>query len=90
MVPETLKVKALTFQTLGEPLHIGGIVGMSVCSWKPIVMTAGKHLAFNIYSSVLSMHKKYAAILKFNFNLINKTLIARSCHHGIDQYIFST
>lgn len=42
VVPETLKVKELHFQTLGEPLHIGGIVGMSVCSWKPIVMTAGK------------------------------------------------
>lgn len=24
VVPETLKVKLLTFQTLGEPLHIGG------------------------------------------------------------------
>lgn len=41
VVPETLKVKRLTFQTLGEPLHIGGIIGMSSCSWKPIVMTAG-------------------------------------------------
>lgn len=41
-VPETLKVKLLNFQTLGEPLHIDGIIGLSVCSWKPIIMTACK------------------------------------------------
>lgn len=46
VVPETLKVKQLTFQTLGEPLHIKGIIGMSVCSWKPIVMTAGESIFF--------------------------------------------
>lgn len=47
VVPETLKVKELQFKTLGEPLHINGIVGMAVCSWKPIVMTAGTN-----YSSI--------------------------------------
>lgn len=41
VVPETLKVKDLVFQKLGEPLHIDGIVAMSVSSWKTIVMTAG-------------------------------------------------
>lgn len=42
VVPETLKVKDLSFQKLGEPLHIDGIISMAVCSWKTIVMTAGK------------------------------------------------
>lgn len=42
IVPETLKVKDLVFQKLGEPLHIDGIVSMSVSSWKSIVMTAGE------------------------------------------------
>lgn len=43
-VPETLKVKELEFRTLGEPLHIDGIIGMSVCPWKPIIMTAGMQI----------------------------------------------
>lgn len=40
VVPETLKVKELVFRKLGEPLHIDGIVSMSVSSWKAIIMTA--------------------------------------------------
>lgn len=42
-VPETLKVSELVFRHLGEPLHVSGIVGLSVCSWKPILMTACKY-----------------------------------------------
>lgn len=38
-VPETLQIRELEFKTLGEPLHIAGITGMSICSWKPIIMT---------------------------------------------------
>ena len=40
-VPQTVQVKELEFQILGEPLHVEGIVGMAVCSWKPIIMTSG-------------------------------------------------
>lgn len=43
-VPETLEVKRLEFKTLGEPLHIDRIISMAVCSWKPIIMTAGEFL----------------------------------------------
>lgn len=39
-VPETLKVSELVFRHLGEPLHVSGIVGLSLCSWKPIIMTS--------------------------------------------------
>lgn len=41
MEPETVVLQHLEFSMLGEPLHIAGIIGMSVCSWKPIIMTAG-------------------------------------------------
>lgn len=39
--PGALRLFELEFCILGEPLHIDGIISMSVCSWKPIIMTAG-------------------------------------------------
>lgn len=39
-VPEMLNAEQLEFNKLGEPLHIDGIISMSVCAWKPIIMTA--------------------------------------------------
>lgn len=41
-VPEVLNAEQLEFKKLGEPLHIDGIISMSVCAWKPIIMTACK------------------------------------------------
>lgn len=41
-LPETLHVQKLKFKILGEPLHINRILSMSVCSWKPIIITACK------------------------------------------------
>nr|XP_029708990.1 cilia- and flagella-associated protein 57-like [Aedes albopictus] len=49
-VPETLKVSELVFRHLGEPLHVSGIVGLSVCSWKPILMTASKDLTIRLWN----------------------------------------
>lgn len=40
--PETVKLQDIEFQLLGESLHIDGIIEMSVCSWKSIIMTACK------------------------------------------------
>lgn len=37
---DALRVIELEFSLLGEPLHIDGIISMSVCSWKTIIMTA--------------------------------------------------
>lgn len=42
IVPETLKAKHLKFQILGASIHISEIVDISLCSWKPIIMTACK------------------------------------------------
>lgn len=42
IVPETLKAKQLNFQPLGALIHIGEIVDISLCAWKPIIMTACK------------------------------------------------
>lgn len=39
--PGAVRVIELQFRMLGEPLHVNGIICMSVCSWKPIIMTAG-------------------------------------------------
>lgn len=39
--PETVTLQHLDFAMLGEALHIDSIVSMSICSWKPIIMTAG-------------------------------------------------
>ncbi|XP_058125091.1 cilia- and flagella-associated protein 57 [Anopheles ziemanni] len=50
IVPETLKISELVFQHLGEPLHISGIIGMAVCSWKPIVMTASRDLTIRVWN----------------------------------------
>lgn len=44
--PGALRLFELEFCILGEPLHIDGIISMSVCSWKPIIMTAGTELHF--------------------------------------------
>lgn len=38
---EKITEQKLCFEMIGEPLHIAGIIGMSVCSWKPIIITAG-------------------------------------------------
>lgn len=38
---EAIDEQSLSFEMIGEPLHIDGIIGMSVCSWKPIIITAG-------------------------------------------------
>lgn len=40
--PEIITLQHLKFSMLGEPLHIESIVSMSICSWKPIIMTACK------------------------------------------------
>lgn len=40
IVPESLKTKFLEFKPLGEFIHIDEIIDMSVCAWKPIIMTA--------------------------------------------------
>lgn len=42
IVPESLKTKFLKFQPLGEYIHIDEIIDMSICAWKPIIMTACK------------------------------------------------
>lgn len=42
IVPETLKTKQLQFQPLGAWIHLSEITSMSVCAWKPIIMTACK------------------------------------------------
>lgn len=47
MEMETVALQYLEFAMLGEPLHIAGIIGMSICSWKPIIMTAGELNAYN-------------------------------------------
>ncbi|XP_058450791.1 cilia- and flagella-associated protein 57 [Malaya genurostris] len=61
-VPETLDVSELVFRHLGEPLHVSGIVGLSVCSWKPIIMTASNDLTirlWNYQSMKIELVKKY-------------------------------
>lgn len=44
IVPESLKAKQMKFQPLGPLIHIDDILDVSVCSWKPIIMTACKYL----------------------------------------------
>lgn len=44
--PETITLQRLHFKMLGESLHIDGIIGMAVCSWRPIIMTAGKLILY--------------------------------------------
>ncbi|TMW44058.1 hypothetical protein DOY81_010865 [Sarcophaga bullata] len=50
IVPETLKAKQLNFQPLGALLHIGEIVDISLCAWKPIIMTASKDQTIRIWN----------------------------------------
>lgn len=52
IVPETLKARQLKFTPLGALLHIGEIVDVSLCSWKPIIMTACKYLFIYTYISI--------------------------------------
>lgn len=56
-VPEVLNAEQLEFKKLGEPLHIDGIISMSVCAWKPIIMTACKFNEFTVVgTSILSSY----------------------------------
>ncbi|XP_023305499.2 cilia- and flagella-associated protein 57 [Lucilia cuprina] len=50
IVPETLKAKHLKFQPLGASIHIGEIVDISLCSWKPIIMTASRDQTIRIWN----------------------------------------
>lgn len=62
VVPETLDVKDLVFAKLGEPLHIDGVVGMSMCSWKTIVMTASRDQTIRVWNydtGKVELVKKY-------------------------------
>ncbi|XP_055598286.1 cilia- and flagella-associated protein 57-like [Uranotaenia lowii] len=49
-VPETLKVSELVFRHLGEPIHVSSIVGLDVCSWKPMLMTASKDMTIRLWN----------------------------------------
>ncbi|XP_036331332.1 cilia- and flagella-associated protein 57 [Rhagoletis pomonella] len=50
IVPETLKAKELQFQPLGAWIHLSEITSMSVCSWKPIIMTASRDQTVRIWN----------------------------------------
>ncbi|XP_061387739.1 cilia- and flagella-associated protein 57 [Musca vetustissima] len=50
IVPETLKAKHLQFQPLGALIHIDDIVDISLCSWKPIIMTASRDQTVRIWN----------------------------------------
>ncbi|XP_013119183.2 cilia- and flagella-associated protein 57 [Stomoxys calcitrans] len=50
IVPETLKAKELNFQPMGALVHIGDVVDISLCSWKPIIMTASKDQTIRIWN----------------------------------------
>lgn len=50
IVPETLKARQLKFTPLGALLHIGEIVDVSLCAWKPIIMTACKYFHISPFS----------------------------------------
>ncbi|XP_053965666.1 cilia- and flagella-associated protein 57 [Anastrepha ludens] len=50
IVPETLKAKQLQFQPLGAWIHLSEITSMSVCSWKPIIMTASRDQTVRIWN----------------------------------------
>lgn len=69
-VPETLTVKELNFKTLGEPLHINKIISMSVCAWKPIIMTASLDKTVRIWNFKTC---KVELVQKY---LINVTVVA--------------
>ncbi|XP_017867333.1 PREDICTED: cilia- and flagella-associated protein 57 [Drosophila arizonae] len=50
IVPETLKTKQLKFEPLGVLIHIGEVVDVSVCAWKPIIMTASRDQTIRIWN----------------------------------------
>lgn len=52
--PEMVTLQHLEFVMLGEPLHIASIVSMSICSWKPIIMTACNSPLFLSFPSEMS------------------------------------
>lgn len=61
-VPESVIINDLEFKSLGEPLHINSIIGMSTCAWKPIVITASKDQTIRIWNYALGnveLVKKY-------------------------------
>lgn len=61
-VPESVAVKQLDFKTLGQPLHIAGIIGLSVCAWKPTVITAARDQTIRIWNyktGCIELVKKY-------------------------------
>lgn len=45
-----MEVTQIEFKFLGEPLHIDSIIDLSVCSWKPIAMTASKDHTVRIWN----------------------------------------
>lgn len=67
--PETMDVQHFRFCVLGESLHIDGIISMSVCSWKTIIMTASKDLTvrmWNYRTGQVELVRKYQS----NINVV--------------------
>ncbi|XP_017090856.1 cilia- and flagella-associated protein 57 [Drosophila bipectinata] len=50
IVPETLKTKQLKFEPLGVLIHTAEIIAISVCAWKPIIMTASRDQTIRIWN----------------------------------------
>ncbi|ALC42004.1 CG4329 [Drosophila busckii] len=50
IVPETLKAKHLKFEPLGVLIHTAEVVDISVCAWKPIIMTASRDQTIRIWN----------------------------------------
>ncbi|XP_002068679.3 cilia- and flagella-associated protein 57 [Drosophila willistoni] len=50
IVPETLKTKQLKFEPLGVMIHTGEVIDISVCAWKPIIMTASRDQTIRIWN----------------------------------------
>lgn len=67
--PEVVTLQHLSFAMLGEPLHIASIISMSICSWKPIIMTACKYtlLLKNIREISLTFPISLTHLLQFHF-----------------------
>lgn len=60
--PEAMSVQHFQFRMLGESLHINGIISMSVCMWKSIIMTAAKDFTirtWNYKSGQVELVRKY-------------------------------
>ncbi|XP_037951931.1 cilia- and flagella-associated protein 57-like [Teleopsis dalmanni] len=47
---EATSYMQLYFKPLGQKLHVDGIVDVSICSWKPIVVTASKDQTVRIWN----------------------------------------